>query len=1783
MALIPRRPPRAFAGEQASGLRELYSITPQTLGIISLEKIISSNRRYNTKAEILVKAASISTPAKIKSVLYKRLSLPVVFEMAGLMTDDGFHAVALTQFVHPLPAEEVIKVLNSKYACDFTTDDLHVTHINDSYYTLEAKVNSLGYIGAASLAVGVVDEVALVPTEHALITSDTSITSGNIVINGRSVALSSPELFTQENILFNEFTQGDGTKLAYFLNLNDVALSTNMSVDISSRPAASNLNETVHGGSGNFILSAFVPATGEPNVTVVQNDRELRIASWLNTPAKIDAVFDIKLNDQPITMQELVTGNTLVQVDTAPGVMIIGNKTYNPVNLYVRAKTPSLMAAENSSFRFITTQDNTPLIEGYEVYSYSLAAVERPLENLNVFNHTPTEEEYTTLMSRVGEVVGSSPNVVRDDAGYLLDILQLNADMDDYETYIASLTGDKVFSVSIDTHATGFLDFFKFPYYQLQNLMAKAPNATLLRITYKDVNPSVQDVVVGYTAMMLNACGIRGLNNPDEFIFALSHQGNFDKDIIFDFKDTSGTLFFNTVTTLHTSRVLTSKFIPQVSQLSKEMYDYIFAEAPAKLGGITITNEDPLTIPTYLNNVNKTFEKTVSFMPTIDEYMDKAKYINVPAYLEFPKELLLFLKNSINRQLGLNLDTVVLSIINPENQVDGGEWDNIEVTAADIMDGTFENSLAFYHALRDSYIVPFNALVKLDLSNYDYMDIAPSEPVVIQTFEDSIEVFFDPDLNVPEGSLFTTDTVNVTTVINAIVDAPQLLSPTTSLAVDQGGIIERHFSEIEALITKFVPEFTKIMQVEGDDFIITNLDNAEQTLTVGVRRFAVTDVPMEYIYPVIFELQLTPEMYALDSFYMLNVGGFDYAKSDIIIDGGKYYLVYPLAAAEDLPYSAITTTVDLDQGVVFNTTQKQYTLSVDVIEAPLSNFIALSETADDDSQAALLTHAIGIGWSDPNIAIASPFDAFKTPLSPINSLVFDSVSGTPVVDGNVGDVLRDTLVGVEFQLTLTKEQLDASPNNTDVVGTITKVGTEWVMNLTREIFHRQTYERDGFLHLFLLFKVTEGNTFNGEYEIDVDWDGLNSNDNYDITKANQNSFYRQQIPFILDLIANFLPYGLPSPSVYWAPLNTQTELYSQVVGGTYSQIDFRENLLEPLGLSYTSIDGVNLAVDAILLQGDQSKDVMLFAETNITDETYALIQDAKIKLGTSTETLAPIGGQTFKNALLHYNGKYYFWLRVNVVPGELYTASTMVQIDLDQEQIKYVENTSTLVNEIIPIHQIESPGLGYALNQVEVLTYAIAQGILENASESLANFTLADITYKVITLTNLEVSMMVTGVEKPIPLICEFLGSQEEYSLLSELSTLTINGAEVNINLTTTPYFFTYGSKNYFILIVNPGIAAGPYTETNALGLDVDGSNYRFSPTLNTLTLQLLKTITTPAFVLAADQKSLLGLIQTGNIINGDITQLQALNLNDYEYISINGEELTINANYNVGAETIRTYMVFEWLGSLAELQYFTTQTTLTIGGNPVSPEAFVTNPYGFAYGGKFYFLHYMDFLPVDIGLIDTISFDYDGNGDVALPGNTTFIVNTTFTEKVPDVERISCVDVSYQSVEVNSTGKYQLYLDNQLVDITETGLTLEEIQTYLNGNNLGVAVLTTLDSNTDLIGCENSPNETEMLKISGEWDVYVEDITGGKEIIGQNITALDIQQLFVTGGKETAFISNDKVSYALSDVPINTNTLVTIDGMQTRNPINLQDFLDILGEKSIELVVMEPTPPPEV
>lgn len=1254
MAIIPIRKPRPFAGARGKSLKELYSAVIGTKGIAQLKPVKAGlDQRYNTEVFVLVKEAHAGNIEEFKTVLYNRMTIAEVFRLAGLQTIDGdYKATAFTEVVqHPLPSEEVIKILNGIHNCDFDDRDVKITHISGSLYTIEAYPKSLGYIGKAEINIGEKIYVPLIPTEHALMESEEStITNNNVMVNDSPVNLLEPEQFKSTGIIFKEFNLPSG-KLNYVLNTNDVSLTVTVNGDNIYHPSTNNLNETVQQTRNTFILSPFIEAQVEQVGELVECENRLRMTTWLNGYDELDAIFKVELDGQEKSVPELIASET-IEVLKVGEVLEITNLTYQPMNLRMVARTISLPAFEDPSLTFVKFDNQPNLVDGYEVYNLQLAAADLPLTELTIHHHIPTATVYNQLLAKHGLTIGAPPVVKRDMFDRVVSISSLNHGVDGYSAYneITNIEEDiKTIGGSVYTNGLKFLDVYTIPAADWDKLVDPT-NLDGKVITIVRTEALTRPVAQQFSFNDLQNIGVVDPLTQN-FVFAFVGYGAYNGVTTFTYPEVAKRHLAGTIELITKHTII------------EEIEPTLFFETP-------IENTERLLIqigetPEYGYSLDGVEPFTVRVVPTEEDLkIGKVDY-SLGYSLAFDNAITPLLDYAVNNA-DVELTHNIVSFKRTTTNTGKFNLSTIGITVADYNANGF-NSLRFNESTNRYH---FDGVVtgSVPVTNLDYLDGISTSTVT----SNLMELIYEPDT--VKGGTFTEVNKLVTipavySVVLTVLEAPTFFFPEDMVDVARRAVVELSVNALNDNDKSFVVSLSdKHIEVNT----IKSLDaNYHVAIEFSAGTAGLAKLVSEYNPNTSVNIGGNPTTIPLLQLINYTEGDRVFLISSIVEDGSTNI---ELDVDGNRPhYNSVVSTLSWD---------------LNIIPEPQSPTIVVDVNADLDSQTSLLTHTlVAEEFVNPS---ESPFDLFKAPLNPITEMIFDTLQGVQVIDGKVIDIDEAGIVGVEFKTFL--DQVDVlnpiDPNQK--VAEIRKKDTEWKLDLTRNIFKQQTYLKDGEVHFFMLFKINPDVDYNGEYELEIDFDGFGTDDSYILNGVDRNRFYKQKINFILDMEAVYLPVDLESVRVFWAA--NQRNINALLLNPDDTTYPKDYDVEEGVPLVDLDIEQSGNAIETRVYQDvlDTSKKFTLYIETDITDEIETdWLDKASITLVKDGGDPEVVTAEQFRTQLHRdANGKYF--LR-RVCTAESAEQSLIYTIDLDDGGKRYKKTTSTLINKTIVIEATMSP------------------------------------------------------------------------------------------------------------------------------------------------------------------------------------------------------------------------------------------------------------------------------------------------------------------------------------------------------------------------------------------------------------------------------------------------------------------------------------------------------------
>lgn len=1584
---IPKRIPRAFSGKKAEGLRELYSAMHDAMRVLNISTVVDNAKRYNTIATVVTRERNGDKPQKVRTIFYRRQDINEVFKLAGAATTkNSFHINDNIDYDHPLDPSIIIGMLNSGYQCDFELEDLNITYTLGSHYTIEAKSDSLGFVGNLNLIVGVDRVQPLVPTEQALLDSNTSIANNAITINGRSYNLNTPDqLVNKENFIFHEFTRSDGKKVQYFLNAGTVNVTAITNVAADSTPSTANLNQTALPTNGKFILTPYAgTTTSGVTSNVGLTDQFIRFTTWL-TPTAFDLVFTINLNGKPTTLANIINGNDTVDIDMANNVIILTNKTYRPLNITINAKTPSIACNEDPSFRFLNVGNSPDLVSGYECYNYTLKAQVHALENIAFKHVVPSSQVYTALLSRLNEIVGDQP-IVSETNGNLTNITRLNQDNDAYDLYASEISiKDNVKTVLADIGVNGlrFLDAFAIDAVQWDILQSVDLNTPIIQMDRVNNGVSVESVFL--TPNQIMARGVWD-DASKQFIIGVIDQDNWNGYTKFTYNDNK--VFLQSSVTLSTVRNITSTYFPTLSLIDPNTWKTYTAHKPdwaTKYGADVFAGFQT----TILDGVGANFSIAQNITPTKAQLDAGQVQSSVMVALRFNQAVKPILDRALTRVGDKTAPLFKLSTAG-----DNISTTTLSLTVADYLASGFDSGL-----LLDTGEYVFVAKLSIQTPlNPDFNLANASDAVDRVDNVGEIDLFFDIDSIY--GSIFKDiDFTYQKKLVNSIsFNSPNLTSPTAQIADGQHLLLAS--SQIQNIIQQMNVSIAGT--TDSGSYYINRQDSG--FLDVNVKRVA---TPLAFWFVV--QLNITQDQYnAITNVTMTdntgNYMGLNLANHIAIIDNKFYAPVYVTTPSSKL--FTLNTTIDLDgSGLIYAPMVSSYQVNVNIIEPPQQVFISPDTNANNDSQTDLLSHVISGGYDPITNPTGSPFVAYSQPQSIINNLNYGSTqsavtgSNIPVIGGSLTGVDGSTVVAVEFKLNITQADLDARADDDTIIGTISRVDGSFSMNIPMALIKRQSYQKNGVVNMYLLFNLTDSQNYNGLFMIDIDWDGLGTNDAYNIAGGTRNTFYRQQLTFQMALNVAFMPRNQAKPVLNWVSKDTHNTLYALVLSGDIQLPGVGVgNYLDPSLYSYDVVDGATrqAIVNVIYPNDTLAHNALAFAETNITDFDMKYIGKSISSIGTSNNTIN-IDASQLKKQIFKYGGTYYFAYPVTtIVPAGNLQFTTR----FDKDTNRYVDTTSNLPLYLTTEVQTTSPSVRWAKNQTE-LHHAFKMNIAKipainpnnTMDESFVTVTADDFSLNASVIKQDQRSFMTYLQVVPTnPGDINAINSSTTYTITVN-GTVASSGSGVQLNQS----LFTYNGNTYLGLLFPQGMAVASVE----VSIDLDGSgNQLYLPTTSKVGLAVtwIDRISINNPTIANNQSALLDAFNTGkftNLNDGITIPDTAAVVYDQSHDSVLGVTTTWRTN-------IRTPVFFDLNmdDKLFNSMSSVSKAIVTKDGSQIITDWNTFKSHVVNYGGRYYYVDYTNNVSSNTSFGITLSVD--ATTPKYIDANGIFSVAYTYIASVP-------------------------------------------------------------------------------------------------------------------------------------------------------------------------------------
>lgn len=1375
--LIPQRKPRPFSGSKGESIKELYSATIGNLGIIDLNSIDKTvSERYNTQAWILTKAKTTAgLPEETKRVLYNRLTISEVFSRASLDDGTGFQVEANEEVQHPLTTDALIKLLNGKYHCDFDSTDIIATYINGNVYTVSALVKSLGYIGEAELHVGSFIEVPKKPTEHALLNTVISLTEASVnpTINGLPVDIDSTTLFSEVGVIFQEFDLA-GKKLSYLLNTRPVSL--NLVVNTPVDPATNNLNETVQPSTSTFILSEFIPSV----VNRVTNEQRVpytfAITTWLDSIAELDAIFNITANNVATTFAALTTANPDFTVEYTAGKLQITNLKYVDHVIKLHAKTVSLPAIESPALSFLKVNNVTStLISGYESYEIVVAAAAVPLTPLVFEHYVPTSNaQYRSMLEKAALTIGVPPSIERNQLGTIIAINRLNLNADTFETYrsITTVTAaNKVINGNVGLTGLKYLDVFRIPRESWERLHdGVSLNTPLLTVERKALGKATTTATYSFNELQQ-----RGMLVNGDFIIILNGTGNWDGETVFSYPEVADR-HASGINTLVTTRNFSDMYSPKLELVSPDLWAAAIVAKPeltTQFGNAPWNDGHQTTTLVGNNDIIGDLALNFDLSPKFSEINEgKVNYHTLMA-LTFNADTLAILDYAVadlttptDVELNSSIVNFALGAIAPANQ----SLTPVTLTLGEFIANRYNK---FYlDPLTNKYYAFTQMKVTTDLAGIVMTDgkavINESLPLARTTFDaDSVvgEVF-----ETFEGATQITVTATL---------KPASMSPVRA--------------SVPWDLTTLVPIFQN--SVNGiPNYVMT--DHHIRSLTSQVYSVNVKeDDPSHFgLIELMLNLAEFDTLSKVGKFQITRNGvlvpNFDLLANFKFVMGRCLMLVELPPKGGDVVYDFV---IDADaSGPFFIESTSTVTFSVTAIPAPQDIFMLLDTQATAADQLALVGKITPpsqiVTTPNPNSNVA--FGRFVT--NPIKNLMFNTLNPVNVVDGYVDEIDVEGVIGLEFKVFELLPTLQGMAKLENVLGSIAKLGTVGGdQEIYRDNFRTHTYEKLGESYIFIPFVVNATTPLNGNYVINIDWDGLGTDDTYLIDGSGYNNFYQQRLEFTLDLETSYLPRDLESVRCFWYGDNITVNAELANPLSTVYPRDYPAADQIPVADLDITVVGNSATTKVFQDPIDPTKLYTLLIETDLTDDIVTnWLPSAAISMTSNGITVA-ITPAEFQASLYRSDVGVYF-LRQGL-GAEAYSTLLTIDIDLDADGTRYKRTISNLEIHTIVETPTVSPTFTMVTDQRTLLELAKAGTINIHPNDPTFVY---DATYidpaEVVYATDItgnptiSISSYDPTVPKACPIFLEYGITDEQYAtLLNAKSSVTFVNSHGGVVLPT--------------------------------------------------------------------------------------------------------------------------------------------------------------------------------------------------------------------------------------------------------------------------------------------------------------------------------------------------------------------------------------------------------------
>lgn len=517
---------------------EIIKIAPSGLKDFNTELVVKIDQYPNQKK--LPTNVLESERHRLRTVVYNRLDLEKVLSIEFKQDESSAFKIEFPETVtHPLTMEQLGVLLSRWHGYDITDADAILTHVRDNQYTITAKPNSLGYTGIATINAG--DFVTVepgepevpapgAPTESFFFTNSEEVADLNV--NGIVTPIS--ELYQRYGVSVSVWSVDDKT---VFGLVNTSTNTLQVTLPETAQVPDYNVNEslvTQADGARTFKLSPMIGVVEKPTPSEeILDDTELTFSVNVTDSNALGKLIECWVDGEKITFAASFENEKIKIHRNGEGDLVISNLAHEVTSVIVAVKTASLGHGEGVLFGSGVPVE---IVDGYEVVSFNLAAVELPAEDPVPSNITLGSIKDSRVYSSLVALAGTD---------------HLNEDELENAMITVRGKGTEVETLTINIRP-----------YTNKGLLAIPFN--IATDDWVKVSALPADTVVGEYAVVLNGdvtttpltagdLSRTGMNNPDEgsYTFTLSAKVPFIGSIIFnlDFDTGSSNRYLPTTTT----------------------------------------------------------------------------------------------------------------------------------------------------------------------------------------------------------------------------------------------------------------------------------------------------------------------------------------------------------------------------------------------------------------------------------------------------------------------------------------------------------------------------------------------------------------------------------------------------------------------------------------------------------------------------------------------------------------------------------------------------------------------------------------------------------------------------------------------------------------------------------------------------------------------------------------------------------------------------------------------------------------------------------------------------------------------------------------------------------------------------------------------------------------------------------------------------------------------------------------------------------------------------------